>query len=351
MGDGTHFLILIKTMKFASYQDGSKDGQLVVVSKDLQTAHFASAIAHTLQDVLDDWNFFSPQLQDLYDALNQGRARYAFAFNPSLCQAPLPRAYQRVHARAYQTQRLGHPQGTEASHPELSFGSSTGLLGAHEDVLLPKPGGEWDFEAEIAVITDEVERGVSELEAIQSVRLVMLSNAWTLSTDSTPGLEPMHNMPWSSFGPVALTPDELGQAWRGGRVHLTLETRVNDKRLGLNECGQDMDFHFGQLIAASAAHRALASGTIVSTGAVCNAGVLQGSDWVWPTGVSCLSQKRAIEARTQGQAHTPYLKAGDKVHIELKTKNASALMGAISQFISGPSEPAVTEPQPGRASV
>ena len=344
-------------MKFASYQDGSKDGQLVVVSKDLQTAHFASAIAHTLQDVLDDWNFFSPQLQDLYDALNQGRARYAFAFNPSMCKAPLPRAYQRVHSRAYQTQRLGRPQGAQPRHPALSFGSSTGLLGAHEDVHLPRSQGVWDFEAELAVITDEVECGVSELDAIQSVRLLMLSNAWTVFTESAladepdSGLEPMHHKPWSSCGPLAITPDELGEAWRGGRVHLTLETRLNDKRLGLNECGQDMDFHFGQLIAATAAHRALASGTLVSTGAVCNAGVLQGSDWVWPTGVGSLSQKRAIEARTQGQAHTPYLKAGDKVHLELKTKNAQPLMGAISQFIVDPSEPAGSEPEPGQASV
>ena len=334
-----HFLFLIKTMKLASYQDGSKDGQLVVVSKDLQTAHFASAIAHTLQDALDDWNFFSPQLQDLYDALNQGRARYAFPFSPAMCRSPLPRAYQRVHANAYQSQRLGHSPSELAVQPQMMFGSSTRLMGALEDVRLQHATGFFDFESEITVITDEIEQGVSELDAIQGVRLLMLSCAWTMHSQGDPleqaqtSLAPMIEKPFSSFGPVAVTPDELGEAWSAGRVHLTLESRVNDKRIGLNECGQDMDFHFGQLMAAFCAHRPMAAGTILTTGAVCNAGVLQGHDWVWPHGVSCLSQKRAIEARTQGQAHTPYLKARDKVHIELKAKNGHPLMGAIEQYL------------------
>jgi len=335
-------------MKLASYQDGSKDGQLVVVSKDLQTAHFASSIAHTLQDVLDDWNFFSPQLQDLYDALNQGRARYAFPFNPTMCRAPLPRAYQRVHANAYQSQRLAHKAGPLAKEPVMNFGSSTRLLGALEDVRLDQITGFWDFEAEIGVITDEIEQGVSELEAIQGVRLVLISCAYTLHSQEDSfepkepkenqepmekWLSPMQEKPFTSFAPVAVTPDELGEAWSSGRVHLTLETRVNDKRIGLNECGQDMDFHFGELIAAYCAHRPMAAGTILTTGAVCNAGVLQGNDWVWPHGVSSLVEKRVIEARTQGQAHTPYLKVQDKVHIELKAKNAHPLMGAIEQYL------------------
>ena len=337
-------------MKLASYQDGSKDGQLVVVSKDLQTAHFASAVAHHLQRALDDWNFFSPQLQDLYDALNQGRARYAFAFNPAMCVAPLPRAYQRVHAKAYQSQRLGHSPLTEESHPELAFGASTGLLGAREDVHLMPGQGVLDFESELAVVLDDLEPGVSALEAIQSVRLLMLSSAWHWMPGGVDAAQmddkrsPVLSRPFSTMGPVAVTPDELGEAWGAGRVQLTLETRVNDKRLGLNECGQDMDFHVGQLIAAFCATQAVSAGTLLSTGAVCNAGVLQGSDWVWPHGASSLSQKRAMEARTQGQAHTPFLKAGDKVHIELKTKNGAPLMGAIEQFLVDSQKDSVEQP-------
>jgi fumarylacetoacetate (FAA) hydrolase len=341
-------------MKLASYQDGSKDAQLVVVSKDLQTAHFASAIAHTLQEVLDDWNFFSPQLQDLYDSLNQGRARYAFPFNPAMCRAPLPRAYQRLQGQAYRSHRLelglGQPSGP-GSHeavlqPNVVLGSSTHLMGGLEDVKLPAELKELDFEAEIGVITDEVESGVSELEAIQSVRLLVLSCAWMIPTHVDPSEEgrdpsptsfdgppPVPGQLFSSFSPVALTPDELGEAWSGGRVHLTLETRVNDKRVGLNECGQDMDFHFGQLIAAYCAHRPMAAGTVLTSGAVCNAGVQQGHDWVWPQGVSSLSQKRAMEWRTHHQIHTPFLKAQDQVHIELKGKQGQPLMGYIEQSL------------------
>lgn len=188
-------------MKLATYRDGSRDGQLVVVSRDLALAHHASGIASRLQQLLDDWNFLSPQLEDLSATLNGGKARHAFPFDPARCMAPLPRAFQWA---------LGRPDG--AALHTLQFASDE-LLGAHEDACLSEPAGAPGLQAGFAVLTGDIPRGASAAQALERVRLVMLAHVWTL-----PGGAPAAG----AFAPLAVTPDELGPAWRGGHLHLAI---------------------------------------------------------------------------------------------------------------------------------
>ena len=237
-------------MKFASYKDGSRDGQLVVVSQDLETAHFVSEIVHTMQELLDDWNFLSPQLQDVYVALNQGKLRHAFAFNPQMCMAPLPRAYQWADGSAY----LNHVElvrsARGATVPESFYqdplfyqGGSDDFIGPCDDVVCASESFGIDFEAELAVITGDVSMGSSPEETLEGVRLLMLVNDVSLRNlipeELSKGFGFYQSKPATAFGPVAITPDELGSAWMGGRVHLTLQSSVNQRKVGMCEAGED----------------------------------------------------------------------------------------------------------------
>ncbi len=320
-------------MKLATYKDGSRDGQLVVVSRDLSQAHFATATATRLQQVLDDWNFLSPQLQDLYVTLNHGRARHAFAFDPRLCMAPLPRAYQFVEAAAYPQHqaRLG-PGEPAAAAPTLVQRASDDFLGAHDDAWFGAEAWGIDFGAGLAVLTADVAMGASPEQALDGVRLIVLANSWCLrqlEADERAGGGPaLQSRPAAAFGPVAVTPDELGEAWRGGRAQLTLQSTCNGKRLGLNEAGPEMAWHFGQLIADLAKTRNLRAGAMVGAGTVSNADAAKGH--------ACIAEKRAVEAPDQGQAGTPFLKTGDRVRIEVKGRDGLSLFGAIEQRVGGP---------------
>ncbi|MBP6898759.1 MAG: fumarylacetoacetate hydrolase family protein [Burkholderiaceae bacterium] len=326
-------------MKLATLKDGSRDGQLVVVSRDLATAHFANGIASRLQQVLDDWNFLSPQLQDLYVTLNQGKARHAFAFDPRQCMAPLPRAYQWADASAYlnHVALVRRARGAEMPerllHDPLMYqGGSDDFLGPCDDAWFGAESWGIDFEAEIAVITGDVAMGASAEQGLDGVRLLMLANDWSLRElipdELAKGFGFVQGKPATAFGPVAITPDELGEAWQGGRVHLKLHTHWNERLVGQCEAGPEMHFHFGQLIAHLAKTRNVRAGSIVGSGTVSNDQRSRG----W----HCVAEQRALETVEHGAPRTAYLRFGDRVRIEMPGRDGQSLFGAIDQRVSGP---------------
>lgn len=286
-------------MKFASYQDASRDGQLVVVSRDLTQVVYPTHIANRLQQVLDDWNYLSPQLQDLSDLLNAGRLRNAFAFNPAQCLAPLPRAYQWVRGG-----------GFTSDAPLPTQTSSDSFLGAQDAFVCADSTKGLDFSAELAVATSDIPQGSSPEKAIEGIRLVLLANHWTLP-DSVQGTSPRDA--GTAFGPVAVTPDELGEAWSQGRVHLTLQSTLNGRKVGLSDTGGDMAHHFGELIAALANSRKLSAGTLVGSGTVRSPGI-----------------------ENNGNAVTDFLHSGDAIRIEMKGRDGLSVFGAIAQDVTKP---------------
>jgi fumarylacetoacetate (FAA) hydrolase len=327
------------TVKLATYKDGSRDGQLVVVSRDLGQAHYANGIATRLQQVLDDWNFLSPQLQDLYTTLNHGKARHAFPFDPAMCMAPLPRAYQWADGSAYinHVELVRKARGAEV--PDSFYGDPLMYQGGSDDFLGPCdpavfPSTEWgvDFEAEIAVITGDVAMGTQPNEALEGVRLIMLANDWSLRhlipAELAKGFGFFQSKPATAFSPVAVTPDELGDAWLKGKVHLTLQSTWNGRKVGQCEAGPEMTFHFGQLIAHIAKTRNVRAGSIVGSGTVSN------KDWA--KGYSCIAEKRAIETIEHGAPQTEFMQYGDTIRIEMKGKDGMSLFGAIEQTVSEP---------------
>ena len=332
-------------MKLATYKDGSRDGQLVVVSRDLRSAHYASGIAHRLQQVLDDWTFYAPQLQDLYDALNADRARHPFDFNPAQCMAPLPRAYQWLDGSAYlnHVELVRQARGAEVpasfkTDPLIYQGGSDDFIGPCDDIVVASEAMGIDFESEIAVITGDVAMGTSPEDALDEVRLVMLANDVSLRNiipgELAKGFGFVQSKPATAFSPVAITPDELGDAWRGGRVHLTLQTTWNGRKVGMCDAGPDMSFHFGQLIAHVAKTRNLRAGTVVGSGTVSNPGAEKHGRMDWPKGYSCIAEKRSMEVIQNGKATTEFMQFGDRVRIEMKGKDGHSLFGAIDQTVA-----------------
>ncbi|HEY2928713.1 fumarylacetoacetate hydrolase family protein [Piscinibacter sp.] len=324
-------------MKLASVKDGSRDGQLVVVSRDLSTAHYATGIATRLQQVMDDWNFLSPQLEDLSQTLNQGKSRHAFAFDPRQCMAPLPRAYQWADGSAY----LNHVElvrkARNAEMPESFYtdplmyqGGSDDFLGPCDDIVCASEAHGIDFESEVAVITGDVSMGATPDAALESIRLLMLANDVSLRNlipaELAKGFGFFQSKPATAFSPVAVTPDELGPPWQGGRVHLKLESVWNGQRVGLCDAGPEMTFHFGQLIAHIAKTRNVRAGSIVGSGTVSN------KDWTH--GVSCIAEKRAIETIESGAPKTEFMKVGDTIRIEMKGGDGMSVFGAIEQRVA-----------------
>ena len=331
-------------MKLATYKDGSRDGQLVVVSRDLSTAHYATGIAQRLQQVLDDWNFLAPQLEDLYLTLNHGKASHAFPFDPKQCMAPLPRAYQWADGSAF----LNHVELVRAARksevpesfykdPLMYQGGSDDFLGPCDDVVCPDEAFGIDFEAEIAVITGDVPMGVSPENALDGIRLVMIANDVSLRNlipdELSKGFGFVQSKPATAFSPVAVTLDELGDAWDQGRVHLTLQSTWNGRKVGMCEAGPEMTFHFGQLIAHICKTRNVRAGTIVGSGTVSNQSVDVNGKPEWVKGYSCIAEKRAIETILDGKPSTEFMKFGDTIRIEMKGKDGQSLLGAIDQQI------------------
>ncbi|HSV57375.1 MAG TPA: fumarylacetoacetate hydrolase family protein [Variovorax sp.] len=330
-------------MKLATYKDGSRDGQLVVVSRDLQLAHYATGIASRLQQVLDDWGFMSPQLQDLYDALNQGRARHAFPFDPQQCMAPLPRAYQWADGSAYlnHVELVRKARNAEVpqsfyTDPLMYQGGSDDFVGPCDPVVVPSEAMGIDFEAEIAVVTGDVKMGATAEQALDGIRLVMLANDVSLRNlipaELAKGFGFFQSKPATAFSPVAVTLDELGEAWQKGRVHLALQSSWNGRKVGMCDAGPEMTFHFGELIAHIAKTRNVRAGSIVGSGTVSNKGV-EKKDGImdWPKGYSCIAEKRCIETILDGQPATEFMKFGDTIRIEMKGLDGRSLFGAIDQ--------------------
>ncbi|MEO7241347.1 MAG: fumarylacetoacetate hydrolase family protein, partial [Variovorax sp.] len=322
---------------------GSRDGQLVVVSRDLTLAHYATGMASRLQQVLDDWGFLSPQLESLYEALNAGQARHPFPFDPTQCLAPLPRAYQWAEGRAYaQSARAtleARPDeaSPHTSGPRLTRGCAGQLLGPLDAIELAPDATDIDFGAGLAVITGDVRAGATPEQALEGIRLVMLVNAMTLADvlpSSVTEISPAPRRPATAFSPVAVTPDELGDAWQAGRVHLTLQVHWNARKVGLCPTGPDMSFHFGQLMARLAANQPIGAGCLVASGPVGNHAVAQAETLSWPGGYASIAEKRAIEIIQTGQAATAFMQFGDTVRIEMKGLDGRPMFGAIEQRLA-----------------
>jgi fumarylacetoacetate (FAA) hydrolase len=326
-------------MKLATYKDGSRDGQLIVVSRDLASAHFATGVAGRMQQLLDDWNFLSPQLHDLYVSLNQGRARHAFEFVPEMCAAPLPRAYQWADGSAYlnhvelvRKARKAEVPASFYEDPLMYQGGSDDFLGPHDDARFASTDWGIDFEAEVAVISGDVANRATPEQALEGIRLVLLANDWSLRNlvpgELAKGFGFLQSKPATAFSPVAVTPDELGDAWQGGRVHLTLVSSWNGKTVGRCEAGPEMTFHFGQLIAHICKTRNVRAGSIIGSGTVSN------KDWT--KGYSCIAEKRCIETIEDGAPKTPFMQYGDTIRIEMTGRDGQSIFGAIEQQVAPP---------------
>jgi len=324
-------------MKLATYKDGSRDGQLVVVSRNLASAHYASGIASRLQQVLDDWNFLSPQLEDLSARLNDGKAKNAFPFAPERCMAPLPRAYQWAdgsafvnHVELVRRARNAEMPASFWTDPLMYQGGSDDFLGPRDDIVAGSEDWGIDFESEVAVVIGDVAMATGADAAIESVRLVLLANDVSLRNlipaELAKGFGFLQGKPATAFSPVAATPDELGDAWRGGRLHLDVESTWNGERVGQCNAGEEMTFHFGQLIAHLCKTRNARAGSIVGSGTVSNK--------EWSRGYSCIAEKRAIETIEGGAPKTPFMRFGDTIRIEAKDAAGASIFGAIEQKVA-----------------
>lgn len=327
-------------MKLATLSDGSRDGQLMVVSRDLAIAHLASGIAGRLQHVLDDWNFIAPQLADLYQALNEGRARHAFPFDPRQCMAPLPRAYQWADGSAYvnHVELVRKARGAEMpesfwTDPLMYQGGSDDLLGPCDDIVSAAEEFGIDFEAEVAVVTGDVPMGTTAEHAGSHIRLLMLVNDVSLRNlipaELAKGFGFFQSKPATAFSPVAVTPDELGAAWDGRRVHRPLVVHWNDVQVGAADAGVDMVFDFPQLIAHLTKTRNARAGSIVGSGTVSNKDPAKG--------YSCIAERRALEMIADGKPATAFMKHGDTVRIEMCDAGGASIFGAIEQKVAVPS--------------
>ncbi|WP_332853056.1 fumarylacetoacetate hydrolase family protein [Duganella sp. S19_KUP01_CR8] len=330
-------------MKLATLKDGTRDGQLMVVSRDLKTAQLADGVARTLQRALDDWTFISPQLDAIYQELNQGRARRSFEFEPENCMAPLPRAFQWADGSAYvnHVELVRKARGAELppsfwEDPLMYQGGSDDFLGPTDDIELFHEEWGIDFEAEVAVVTDDVPMGATPDQAHQRIRLLMLVNDVSLRNlipdELAKGFGFVQAKPATSFSPVAVTPDELGDAWKGGKVHLPLLSTWNGKLVGKPQAGVDMVFNFPQLIAHLAKSRNVRAGSIIGSGTVSNKDAKRG--------YSCIAEQRCLETIAGGAPVTPYMAFGDTIRIEMLGGDGKSVFGAIEQAV----KQAVAEP-------
>ena len=324
-------------MKLATLNDGTRDGQLIVVARDLKTAHMADIIAPTLQRALDDWNFIAPQLDALYADLNQGRARRPFDFDAAHCMAPLPRAYQWLDASAYNGHLLRMKQATgvdwvalSSREPLVYQGGSDDFLGAREDARFPEESHGIDFEAELAVVTGDVPMGAKGDDALEYTRLVMLVNDWSLRNLGPNDLKKQFGFflskPSTAFGPVAVTPDELQDAWRDGRAAVNVRVEWNGVRFGDLDAGEDTRFGFGELIAFAARTRSLRAGSILGLGTISSTDPARG--------FATIAEARAQEKIDSGEARTGFMKYGDRVRIDAYDAHGQSIFGAIEQTVA-----------------
>ena len=330
-------------MKLATLNDGSRDGRLLLVSRDLTKAVDAADLAPTLQAAIDNWWSVEADLQSRYEALNRGEAEGAFDFDPNQVMAPLPRAWQwldgscflshgELMQRAFDLEPI---EGVEQT-PLMYQGAGDDFVGARQDIPLPSEAHGIDFEGEFAVLVDEVPMGCTAEQARQHVRLLLQVNDVSLRAlaprEMRTGFGFVQAKSSSSFAPVAVTPDELGDAWRDFRVQLPLHIEWNGEWFG-HPHGGAMHFGFDQLIAHAALTRRLSAGTLIGSGTVSNHDRSVGS--------ACISERRAIEMIAQGAPQTGFMLFGDRIRMEARCADGSPLFGAIDQRVVQEGTPCV----------
>jgi len=324
-------------MKLASLKAGGRNGTLIVTSPDMACAARADGIAATLQDALENWSEVEEPLRHLYEALIEQRVEGAFDLDLADLASPLPRAFQFLDGSAYlaHVERVRRARGAEMppsflTDPLMYQAVSDGFHPPTGTVAVQSEDFGIDFEAEVCVITDDVPMGVSAQDALAHVRLICLVNDISLRNlipaELAKGFGFMQSKPRSALSPVAVTPDELGDHWRDGRVHLPLLTHYNGELFGNPECGEDMQFGFGELIAHAAATRPLSAGTIIGSGTIANVDESRGS--------SCLAERRVLEIIADGEAKTPFMRFGDSVRIEMLDTQGHSIFGAVEHIIS-----------------
>ena len=333
-------------MKLATLKNDTRDGRLVVVSKDLTRCCEASNIAPTLQAALDDWDNCAPKLEALYRDVEH-EAVPCERFHERLAESPLPRAYQWADGSAYinHVELVRKARGAEVpesfySDPLMYQGGSDAFLGPRDDIPLGDPKWGCDMEGEIAVITDDVPPGVSSEEAAGHIKLIMLCNDVSLRGlipgELAKGFGFFQSKPPSAFSPVCVTPDELGDAWKDSVIHLPLQVDYNREPFGRANAGKDATFSLADLVAHAAKTRPLCAGTIIGSGTVSNQGpdgdpgkpVSEGG-----LGYSCIAEIRMIETINDGEAKTPFMSAGDTVKIQMLDADGHSIFGAIRQEV------------------
>ncbi|WP_075790946.1 fumarylacetoacetate hydrolase family protein [Massilia putida] len=317
-------------MKLATLRDGSRDGRLLVVSRELQTACKPACVS-TMQQAIDRWDEVEPLLQDIYAQLNRGEAPESFRFDPRAVAAPFPRAYQFIDASAF----LNHGDIMERAYnltvkkdkavPILIQRQADDFYGPCDDYPFPSEADNADFEGEVAVVLDDVPSGTRAEDALGHVKLLMLFNDVSMRThlfrELGMGFGFILAKPATVFAPVAVTPDELGDAWRDGRVHLDLRVERNGEWFG-NPNGREMDFSFADIVAHIAYNRRLGAGTVIGTGTFSNKDVGK-------VGSACLAERRALETIANGEASTPFLRYGERLRFDMLDGAGQSVFGAI----------------------
>lgn len=324
-------------MKLASLKATlSRDGELCLVNRKLTTAVRVPQIAATMQEALDNWQVVEPKLQHLYQELNEERVAEAFPFDPRLCAAPLPRAYQWADGSAYvnHVELVRKARGAELpdnfwTDPLMYQGCSDSFIGPYDPIFVSDESYGIDFESEVAVITDDVPMATNKEDAATHIKLLVLVNDVSLRNlipnELAKGFGFFQSKPASSFSPVAITPDELGRSWDNQRVHLKLFSYLNNQLFGQPNAGVDMTFSFPELIQHAAKTRMLCAGTIIGSGTVSNVDRTNGS--------SCIAEKRMLEQIQSGSAHTSFMRFGDTIRIEMLDSEGNNLFGAINQTV------------------
>ncbi|MFO0346203.1 MAG: fumarylacetoacetate hydrolase family protein [Labrys sp. (in: a-proteobacteria)] len=333
-------------MKLATLKDSTRDGRLVVVSKDLTRCSEVPHIARTLQAALDDWAHLEDRLQEVAQGLETGSQPWR-RFHEHEAHSPLPRAYQWADGSAYvnhvELVRKARGDVLPASFwtdPLMYQGGSDSFIPPRDPIRLADEAFGIDLEAEVAVVTGDVSMGVTPEAALEHIRLVMLVNDVSLRNFIPPELAKgfgfFHGKPSSAFYPLAVTPDELGAAWHRGKLHRPLLTHVRGEAFGIADAGVDMTFDFGQLIAHAAKTRPLGAGTIIGSGTVSNRGTDGGPGRPVKDGgkgYSCIAEQRMVEAIRYGKPVTPFLHFGDVVRIEMLDDHGDSIFGALEQRV------------------
>lgn len=323
-------------MKLATIKNNTRDGQLVVVNRNMTKAIRVSEITQTMQQALDNWGKIAPELKKIYNKLQLGELSDSFDFNSNNAMAPIPRAYHWADGSAYiiHVKLVRKARGAELpesfwTDPLMYMGASDAFIGANDDIEIEKEEWGIDFESEVAIITDDVPAGTNAENAESHIKLISIVNDISLRKLIPKELSKQfgfyQSKPWTTFAPVAVTPDELTDAWDGRKLHLPLISILNGKKIGSPNAGVDMTFNFGQLVEHAAKSRSLMAGTVIGSGTVSNQGSLNGS--------SCLAEVRCLETIRNGKASTSFMKFGDRIEIEMNDKNGDSIFGKINQVV------------------